>query len=130
MLSNNVKSRMRGSISILMAGLVAIAFVLSTPVFADDIGEWRTEVVKLIAKKHIYPRSAISREIEGKARVQVTLARSGEITAYEVLEPTGEDVLDKTIPKMMEKLNPFPEPPASMDDGSLTFVIPITWRLQ
>jgi len=130
MWSNNVKSGMWGSVSILMVGLMAVTFVLSTPVFADDIGTWRKAVVKRIAKKHIYPRSAISREIEGKARVQVTLARSGEITNYEILEPTGESVLDKTIPKMMDKLNPFPEPPASMDDNSLTFVIPITWRLQ
>lgn len=130
MLSNTVKSGVRGTVSILFAGLMAAALVLSTPVFANDVGAWRKKVVKLIAKKHIYPRSAISREIEGKARVQVTISRTGEITNYEVVEPSGQGVLDKAIPKMMKKLNPFPAPPDSMPDANLTFVIPITWRLQ
>jgi protein TonB len=102
----------------------------SGAVQADDIKDWRVKVVKQIAKRHIYPRSAISREIEGRARVRVTLARSGEITNFEVIEPTGESILDKTIPKMMEKLNPLPAPPDALSDDKLTFVIPITWRLQ
>ncbi len=130
MLSNTVKSRVRGIITLMLAGFMSAALVLSTPVFADDIGNWRKKVVKLIAKKHIYPRSAISREIEGKARVKVTLARDGAITNYEVVEPSGQGVLDKAIPKMMKKLDPMPAPPDSMPDANLTFVIPITWRLQ
>ncbi len=130
MLSNTVKSKVRGTVSLILAGFMATALVLSTPVFADDIGDWRKKVVKLIAKKHIYPRSAISREIEGKARVKVTLARNGDITNYEIVEPSGQGVLDKAIPKMMDKLNPMPAPPDSMPDANLTFVIPITWRLQ
>jgi len=117
--------------------ITAIAFVAiasvgftSTAAYADDLKDWRVKVVKKIAKKHIYPRSAISREIEGKARVQITIARSGEITNFEILEPSGKRILDAAIPKMIKKLTPLPSPPDSLKDANLTFVIPITWRLQ
>jgi len=117
-----------------MVALTVAAFaalsMISGPASADDIKDWRVKVVKKIAKKHIYPRSAISREIEGKARVKVTLGRDGVITAYEVVQASGEAILDKAIPKMMKKLTPLPAPPASLPDANLTFVIPITWRLQ
>lgn len=124
--ANHIKS------TALAASLVAAVSIagISNSVQADDIKDWRVSVVKQIAKKHIYPRSAISREIEGKARVRVTLARTGEITNFEILEPTGQSILDKTIPKMMDKLNPLPAPPSSLPDDKLSFVIPITWRLQ
>jgi protein TonB len=97
---------------------------------ADDVKKWRVKVVKKIAKKHIYPLSAISREIEGRARVRVTLDRTGEITNFEIVEPSGQSILDKAIPKMMSKLNPLPAPPDALPDEKLSFVIPITWRLQ
>lgn len=112
------------------AGLVAASSLLSVPVLANDVGAWRKKVVKTIIKSHIYPRSAISREIEGRAKVKLTITRSGEITGHEVIEATGESVLDDAIPKMVDKMNPLPAPPDALPDANLTFVIPITWRLQ
>lgn len=114
-----------------MAAAVSLAFVVgAAPAQADDIQDWQREIVKKIIKSHIYPRSAIAREIEGSAKVQVTIDRSGKILGYDIQEPTGEDQLDKVIPKMMEKLDPLPAPPDSLPDGNLSFVIPIAWRLQ
>jgi protein TonB len=114
-----------------MAAAVSLVFVAqATPVLADDIQDWQREIVKQIIKTHIYPRSAIAREIEGSAKVQVTIDRTGKILGYEITEPSGQDQLDKVIPKMMEKLDPLPAPPDSLPDGNLSFVIPIAWRLQ
>jgi protein TonB len=114
-----------------MAAAVSLVFVAqATPALADDIQDWQREIVKQIIKTHIYPRSAIAREIEGSAKVQVTIDRTGKILGYEITEPSGQDQLDKVIPKMMEKLDPLPAPPDSLPDGNLSFVIPIAWRLQ
>jgi len=105
--------------------LVAFSLLVVQPLpvaEADEMLDWRKKVAKRIAKKHVYPRSAISREIEGRAKVRVTLAR--------VVTPTGQAVLDKAIPKMMKRLNPFPKPPDSLSDAQLTFLLPITWRIR
>jgi periplasmic protein TonB len=125
-----VNRRVKKLLVSLVVAAVATISLAGTPAFADEIRDWRIKVAKKIAKKHIYPRSAISREIEGKARVKVTLARDGVITNFEIIQPTGQKILDKAIPKMMKKLTPLPSPPDSMPDAKLTFVIPITWRLQ
>jgi len=130
MLSSSVQGRFKKSlVTTLVAGFVLTSMGIN-PAFADEIKDWRVKVVKKIAKKHIYPRSAISREIEGKARVKVTVDREGVITNFDVVQPSGESILDKAIPKMMKKLTPLPKPPASLSDDKLSFVIPITWRLQ
>jgi len=121
-----VKDKLR---MVMGCGLITVAMFMSVPVEAD-MGKWRKSVVKRIIKNHIYPRSAISREIEGKAKVKITITRGGDITGYEVVEQSGESVLDNAIPKMMDKMNPLPAPPDELPDANLTFVIPITWRLQ
>ncbi|TNE63526.1 MAG: TonB family protein [Alphaproteobacteria bacterium] len=110
--------------------LMLSGFSLAQPATADEMDDWRKAVVKKIGEEHIYPRSAIQREVEGVAKVKVTIDRTGAITTYDIVEPTGESVLDKVIPKIMEKLNPLPAPPDSMSDDSLTFVIPFAWRLR
>lgn len=115
---------------LLLVILCAGAVLVSVPAYANDIKDWQKKIVKKIVKSHIYPRSAIAREIEGRAKVSVTIDRTGKITGFEVTEPTGESQLDNVIPKMMEKMDPLPAPPDSLPDSNLTFTIPIAWRLQ
>ncbi len=105
------------------------AGMLAAPVHAD-VKDWQKKIVKKIVKSHIYPRAAIAREIEGRARVRVTIDRSGKILTFDVTEPTGKSQLDKVIPKMMKKMDPLPAPPDDVPDSNLTFTIPISWRLQ
>lgn len=126
-LAGGIGKQARMFVALLCAG----AFVATAaPAYADELKDWQKEIIKKIVKSHIYPRSAIAREIEGRAKVSVTIDRSGKITGYEVVEPTGESQLDNIIPKMMEKMDPLPAPPASLSDANLTFTIPIAWRLQ
>jgi len=119
----------RRAIAAAMVVLVT-GFTMSMPVRADAMSDWRHKLVQKIGKAHIYPRAAIAREIEGVAKVKVTIDRDGKITNYEVVEPTGQSVLDHVIPKIMKKLDPLPKPPASLSDANLTFVIPFAWRLR
>ncbi|WCL54428.1 energy transducer TonB [Gimibacter soli] len=109
---------------------VAAALLGSTVSFAaaaKDMNDWRREVVSEISKKQTYPRSALSAEIEGKAKVRLTVAPDGAITASEIIEPTGQQVLDDEIPQLINRLNPLPSLPEGQ--AALTFVLPLTWSL-
>lgn len=113
-----------------VASLIALTFALSiasAPAHADDMKKWQVEVIKAVAKNQRYPRSAIAREIEGRAKVRLVVAADGTITSHEVVEATGEEVLDREIPKLMEKLNPLPALPGGQDE--LSFLLPLTWSL-
>ena len=94
---------------------------------ADSMNDWQKAVAERIASKQTYPRSAVAREIEGRAQVRLSVDPSGEITNYEVVKPTGEDVLDREIPKLIKHLSPLPSLPAGQD--SITFIMPLTWSL-
>lgn len=115
------------AIWVMLAGL-ALAGI--RPAAAADLSSWKRQIAMVIAKKQVYPRSALMREIEGSAKVKVTVDASGKIVNYEIVEPTGEAVLDREIPRLIERIDPLPAPPADANADELTFIIPLAWRLQ
>ncbi|MCF6216036.1 MAG: TonB C-terminal domain-containing protein [Emcibacter sp.] len=100
---------------------------LSAQAEANDIRKWQKKIVHLVAKKQVYPRSAIRKELEGRAKVRVNIDRTGAIVSHEVITPTGQAVFDKEIPKLMKRINPLPVPPESLTDTELSFVLPLSW---
>lgn len=112
-------------ISFAVSLLLAVSLV--APAVAADMATWQRSVAVKIAKKQKYPRAALARGIEGKARVKITILADGTITAHEITQPTGEAILDKEIPKLMRRLNPLPALPDGRE--SLTFVLPLDWSL-
>lgn len=108
----------------------AIAATGATVAHAKDMASWQRSVVSLVAKKQVYPREAMSQEVEGRARVRVTINRSGQITDYVMVEKTGNAILDAEVLRMKDRINPLPTPPASISDTNLTFVLPLSWVLQ
>ncbi|MFC3051511.1 energy transducer TonB [Kordiimonas pumila] len=114
--------------TLILAVSTLVAFgLISAPANAMDMNGWKQAVVKKVVENQTYPRSALAREIEGKAKVRLTVAANGSITSHEVVEQTGEDILDREIPKLVERLNPLP----SLPDGQteLSFVLPLNWSL-
>lgn len=114
--------------------MIAAALALITaglqgsPAFADDMNDWKTAVVQKLVKTQKYPRAAQVREIEGKAKIRLIVAADGAITAHEIIEATGADVLDNEIPKLIAKLSPLPALPAGQTD--LSFILPLEWSLR
>lgn len=100
---------------------------VTSSVHADAMSDWRKTVVKKVAKKQTYPRSALAREIEGRARVRIFVSKDGTITNHELVEPTGERVLDREIPKLMKRLSPLPNLPEGEED--MSFILPLNWSL-
>lgn len=111
--------------------LVLIAsFATMTTASAQSVDEWRAAINKQIAKKQSYPRAAIRKEIEGKARIEIVIDRKGNIVDHTILTSTGAAVLDREIPKLMKRVSPVDAPPASLTVADLTIVLPIAWRLE
>ncbi len=103
---------------------------LSATAQANDVKKWQVKIVKLVARKQVYPRAAMRKELEGRAKVRVSIDRSGKILSHEVLTPTGLAVFDKEIPKLMKRIKAFPAPPEGMSDTKLSFVLPLSWVIR
>jgi TonB family protein len=110
--------------------ILSCVFFLGATVQAapsSDMTSWKKAVVKAISTKQKYPRSAQVREIEGRAKVRLIVSADGTITAHEIVEGTGQPVLDREIPKLVARLNPLPALPAG--ENGLNFIIPLEWAL-
>ncbi|MFC4346340.1 energy transducer TonB [Kordiimonas lipolytica] len=108
--------------------LVASFLGFSSPaILADAMTDWQRAVVEKVRAKQGYPRLAVARQIEGRAKVRLTVAADGTISNYEILEATGEDVLDRAIPPLIGKLSPLPPLPGGQSE--MTFVLPLNWSL-
>ncbi|WP_262693615.1 energy transducer TonB [Kordiimonas aquimaris] len=109
---------------------IALTFAVggtSMSASADEMGDWKRAVAKKVAKKQKYPRAALAREIEGKAKIRLTVMADGSISTHEVVQETGESILDKEIPKLVKRLNPLPALPDAKTE--LSFVLPLSWTL-
>ncbi|WP_374764793.1 energy transducer TonB [Yunchengibacter salinarum] len=112
-------------------GLVATGLIMmatSGAVHANAVQDWAKGVMQKVASEQRYPRSALMREIEGRAEVKVTVSADGTIVSHEVTTPTGEAVLDREIPRLVERISPLKPLPDGRD--SLTFTMPLAWSLQ
>lgn len=113
---------------------LAVSFFMGTAMIpsvnASEIKDWQKKIVRLVAKKQVYPRAAMRKELEGRAKVSVVIDRNGEIQKFDLLQSTGHKVLDREVPKLMGRLSPLPVPPASLSDAQLTFVLPLSWVIQ
>jgi len=124
---------MTSTLKRLTVGLLAAAAVTAAAAGASqaaDMKSWQRQIAKAVASKQVYPRSAMRREQEGEARVKITIHRSGEIADFEILQKTGHVSLDREVPKLIERINPLPAPPAEAGDEALTFILPLAWVLQ
>jgi len=104
--------------------------VVPHAVAGESVKDWQHDVVKRIAQKQVYPRAALSREIEGSAKVKITIDRTGHITSYDVVKPTGHKELDEDIPKLVKRIDPLPQPPSSLADADLKMTLPLNWVIQ
>ena len=123
-----VKGGLRVAGALMIAGMACAS--VPQAMAGDSINDWKMDVVKLIAKKQVYPRAALSKEIEGSAKVQITIDRSGHVTSYNVVQPTGHQELDEDIPKLVQRIDPLPAPPSALADSDLNLTLPLNWVIQ
>lgn len=121
------RTTMRFLVSSLLAAALSLSFFSFSAIAASDMDAWKSEVTKSVAKNQRYPRAALAREVEGKAKVRLTVAADGTISNHEIIEPTGESSLDNEIPRLVKRLSPLPSLPEGRSE--LSFVLPLDWSL-
>lgn len=114
-----------GMTSLLISVFLMGGFISSAN--AIDIKTWQKKIGKLVAKKQVYPRSAMRKELEGRAKVQIVIDRTGKITSFAITQSTGHAVLDKAVPKLIKRIDPLPAPPETFTDSQLSFTLPLSW---
>ena len=115
--------------SVVIASFISMSG-FSTVANGQDLESWQQEIGKAVAKKQVYPRAALRKELQGMAKVEINVDSEGNILTHTLTSSTGHDLLDSEVPKLISRVSPLPAPPASVSDSQLTMTIPLAWVLE
>ncbi len=88
--------------------------------------DWQRSVQRTLARNQGYPTQLIEEGIEGQVKVQVNVAADGTITAQNIVQSSGSDILDDEALDLMRRIS-FPALPDAQESIALT--IPLNYRL-
>lgn len=86
-------------------------------------------VVLKLAEKKVYPKVARRLGVEGNGVLSFSIDKSGNVKNSRISQSTKSQILDDEIIEMLKKAEPFPAFPEYILDSSLSFDVPISFKL-
>ena len=90
---------------------------------------YRSNVLKRVYAKVVYPSRAASRRQEGKANMVLHLSQEGKLLDLSLKESSGFAMLDRAAMKAVRNAEPFPTVPKKILSQTIKIDIPIRFRL-
>ena len=120
--------------ALLLVGVFGLLLVSAIPSNAQQDGldaqntveAWKKKIVIRLASKKEFPPGANGQG--GKAMVKFVIDRQGKLISKELIESTGFEQLDAAALRIIERAEPFPEPPAEVKDDTSSFTVPIVFE--
>ncbi len=118
----------------LLASLFGLLLVSASPSYAQTDGPnaqantvdaWKKKIVSQLMSKRVFPPAAIGQR--GTAKVKFVIDRQGKLISRTLTETSGSELLDAAALSMVDRAEPFPEPPAEVSDERFTFAVPVTF---
>ena len=116
----------------LLVGLFGLLLVSAPPSSAQTDGQsaqtssvnaWKKKIQIRLASNKEFPPGAAGQS--GTVKVKFAIDRQGKLTSKELAESSGSELLDAAALRMIERSEPFPEPPAEVKDDMLSFTLPV-----
>jgi len=90
---------------------------------------WQTLLLKHLQRFKNYPSSAREHKAEGEALLAFTMDRNGHVLARRIVRSSGHPDLDAEALAMVERAQPLPAFPVSMNEAQLDLTVPIFFAL-
>jgi protein TonB len=117
----------------LLAALFGLLLVSAIPSYAQTEGlnaqakntvdAWKKKIATQLVSKGVFPPGATGQS--GTAKVRFVIDRQGKLISRALVESTGSELLDAAALTMVERAEPFPEPPAEVKDDGLSLTVPV-----
>ncbi len=88
---------------------------------ADALAQYKAKVRADIEREI----GRMPRDRKGSAQVRLSLTRAGMLTGARIARSSGDASVDRTVLLAVKRASPFPAAPASLTEGSFTWVIRI-----
>lgn len=90
---------------------------------------WYGEVLALLQKHKRYPRLALMRSEQGVVKVHFELDREGRVLSVKLDDSSGYRSLDQEALALVERVAPFPAPPAAIAGSSVSLAVPVAFQV-
>ncbi len=94
---------------------------------STDWKAWQRAVSRILKRNQGYPTQLIEEGVEGSVKMKVEVAMDGSIIGQQIVESSGNAVLDDEASYLMRRIS-FPALPEERESISLT--IPLNYRIQ
>jgi periplasmic protein TonB len=91
---------------------------------------WETNLIKHLQQYKRYPGGAESRGEEGIVTLNFSVDRNGHVLAHQIVRSSGYPELDAEVLSMIERAQPLPPFPPSMQQEKLDLTVPIRFSLR
>lgn len=118
------------SLTLVKTVCLSTALLAAGPAFAETtptLQNWAEKARMEFAAKQRYPRRALEAGAEGTVKVRVRVSRDGAVGGFEIIERSGNAVLDAEAIDLIARVDPLPSLPGVSEDYS--FVVPLQFRL-
>lgn len=109
-------------------GVVGQPVPLDTP--DPNYREYMQQVRQRIHSKWSYPRDARNRDLEGKLVIEFHIGKDGQLLSLELLQSSGEHVLDISALNAVKLADRYPPLPEAMRRDVLPIVAIFTYRVR
>ena len=96
---------------------------------ANAMASWKGLVAAHLQRHKRYPATAQSRREEGTVSLAFTLDRRGRVVASHISHSSGYVDLDQETLAMVQRAQPFPDPPPDIAGQQFPFVVPLRYNL-
>ena len=83
-----------------------------------------------LEKHKEYPRRARMRRQQGTALLYFVMDRDGQVLQHRLEQSSGHDLLDREVIAMIERAQPLPKLPETIDERRLELVVPVQFFLR
>lgn len=105
------------------------AAVLGDKTTVDVAAEYYRQILKRIEAEKKYPYAARKMKAEGRALVGFVIENDGTAEAVEIVESSGNRLLDKAAVAAVVAASPFPNPPDEVASAPLPLEVGVVFQL-
>ncbi len=91
---------------------------------------WQSLLLKHLQQFKNYPAGARERGEQGVAMLAFTMDRNGKVLSRRIVSSSGHPDLDAEVLTLVERAQPLPAFPASMNEDRLELTVPIRFSLR
>lgn len=96
---------------------------------ADTPPDYRTLLTAWLEKHKRYPRRARRLGLQGTVMLYFVIDRSGRVVEWEIRDRSAHRILDDAVAEMIQRANPLPAMPESMQVSKLELTVPVRFSL-